>query len=161
MEIKEAFYDLFTDNPVNWVKWGVVFLILILGYVVAIPLYKKVYYRVSWERKRDIARSRNHVIEATLLKKHPKGEVASYNWYATYQYFINGEKKQYKAYFKHPMTPPLKLSLYYLNSPNRLFSYDEYHWESHKGLLLFPIIFLPWILAVAALFLLKVEIPGL
>lgn len=41
MEIKEAFYDLFTDNPVNWVKWGVVFLILILGYVVAIPLYKK------------------------------------------------------------------------------------------------------------------------
>ena len=116
MEIKEAFYDLFTDNPVNWVKWGVVFLILILGYVVAIPLYKKIQYRMSWERKRDIARSRNHVIEATLLKKHPTGEVARYNWYATYQYSINGEEKQYKAYFKHPMTPPLKLSLYYLNS---------------------------------------------
>ena len=115
MEIKEAFYDLFTDNPVNWVKWGVVFLILILGYVVAIPLYKKIQYRISWERKRDIARSRNHVIEATLLKKHPTGEVARYNWYATYQYSINGEEKQYKAYFKHPMTPPLKLSLYYLN----------------------------------------------
>ncbi len=74
MEIKEAFYDLFTDNPVNWVKWGVVFLILILGYVVAIPLYKKIQYRISWERKRDIARSRNHVIEATLLKKHPTGD---------------------------------------------------------------------------------------
>lgn len=160
MEMKDALYGLFTDDPLNWVKWGVVFLIFILGYVVAIPLYKKIYYWLSWERKRDIAASRNQVIEAILLKKRPRGETARYNWYATYQYSINGEKKQYKAYFKHPMTPPLKLNLYYLNSPNRLFSYEEYHWESHKGFILFPILFLPWIMAVAMLFLLRIEIPG-
>ena len=146
MEIKEALYAMFTDDPLNWFKWGVVFFVLIAGYVVAIPLYKKISYRLSWDRKRDIAISRNHVVEATLLKKH--------------QYFINGKKKEYNAYFKHPMTPPLKLSLYYLNSPNRLFSYDEYHWESHKGLILFPFIFLPWILAAAMIFLLQIEIPG-
>lgn len=160
MEIKEALYAMFTDDPLNWFKWGVVFFVLIAGYVVAIPLYKKISYRLSWDRKRDIAISRNHVVEATLLKKHPQGEVANYNWRATYQYFINGKKKEYNAYFKHPMTPPLKLSLYYLNSPNRLFSYDEYHWESHKGLILFPFIFLPWILAAAMIFLLQIEIPG-
>ncbi len=44
MGTKEAFYDLFTDDPVNWIKWGVVFVILILGYVAAVPLYKKIHY---------------------------------------------------------------------------------------------------------------------
>ena len=44
MGTKEAFYDLFTDDPVNWIKWGAVFVILILGYVAAVPLYKKIYY---------------------------------------------------------------------------------------------------------------------
>lgn len=161
MGIGEALTQLFTDDPVNWVKWGVVFLVLILGYVVAVPLYKKVHYAMSFERKRDVARSRNHVIEATLLKKRPRGEVANYNWVATYRYTIDGAEKQYTAYFKHPQTPPLRLYLYYLKNPNRLFSYDEYHWESHKGLLLLPLIFLPWILALLAMWILKIEHPGL
>ena len=65
--MKEEFYRVFTDDPVNWVKWAVVFAVLILGYVVAIPLYRKVSYRLSWERKRDIARSRNHVLKAKLV----------------------------------------------------------------------------------------------
>ena len=85
MDLKEAFYRFFTDDPVNWIKWGIVFAVLILGYVVAVPLYKKIYYRLSWERKRDIARSRDHVIRAKLVKKYPTGEVANYNWHATYQ----------------------------------------------------------------------------
>ena len=47
---------------------GWVFAVLILGYVVAVPAYKRITYLLSWERKRDIARSRNHIIEAALLK---------------------------------------------------------------------------------------------
>ena len=160
MGTKEAFYDLFTDDPVNWIKWGAVFVILILGYVAAVPLYKKIYYRLSWERKRDIARNQGHVIQATLVKKHPTGEVSNYNWRATYQYTLDGQKRQYKAYFKQPSSPPLRLELYYLKSPDSLFSYDEYHWENHKGLILFPVILLPWILAVIAIFLLGIELPG-
>ena len=40
--LKEAFYRTFTDDPVNWIKWGVVLVILVVGYVIAIPLYGKV-----------------------------------------------------------------------------------------------------------------------
>ena len=161
MNVKEAFYELFTDNPVNWIKWGIVFLLLIFGYVAAVHLYKKVYYRLSWDRKRDIARRRNHTVEAVLLEKRPTGEVANYNWHAVYQYSINGTQKLYKAYFKAPQTPPLKLHLYYIKNPNKMFSYDEYHYENHKALLLFPVIIFPWILAVLAIFVLKIEIPGI
>ena len=102
MGIGEGLTQLFTDDPVNWVKWGPCFSVLILGYVVAVPLYKKVHYAMSFDRKRDVARSRNHVIEATLMKKRPRGEVANYNWVATYRYTIDGVEKQYTAYFKHP-----------------------------------------------------------
>ena len=63
---------------------------MILGYVVAIPLYKKITARLGWERKRDIAKSRDHVIKAALINKHPVGEVARYNWHATYRYTIQG-----------------------------------------------------------------------
>ena len=50
--------------------------------------------------------------------------------------------------------------LYYIDDPDKLFSYEEYHYENHKGLLLFPVIFLPWILAGTALVLLSVDLSG-
>ena len=53
------------------------------------------------------------------------------------------------------------LYLYYLNNPNKLFSYDEYHWENHKAVVLLPVMLLPWIMAIAAVFLLKIEIPDI
>ena len=62
-------------------------------------------------------------------------------------------------YFKHPSTPPLYLYLYYINDPCKLFSCDEYHYQNHKGLLLLPVIFLPWILALVVFALLGVEPP--
>lgn len=158
MELKNAFYATFTDDPVNWIKWGVVFAILIVGYIIAIPLYKKVSYRLSWERKRDIARTRNHIIQADIVKQRPSGHVGGYDWHATYRYFIEGEEHKYRAFFKHPGTPPRILYLYYIDNPKRVFSYDEYHWESHKGIILLPIILLPWILAIAAIFLLRIPI---
>ncbi len=41
MSIQEALITMFTDDPINWLKWAVVFAILIGGYAVAVPLYKK------------------------------------------------------------------------------------------------------------------------
>ena len=76
MELREAFYRTFTDDPVNWIKWIAVLAILVLGYVIAIPIYGKVSYRLSWERKRDIAKSRNHIIQARLIDKHSTGSPA-------------------------------------------------------------------------------------
>ena len=108
MSIKEALIGVFSDDPINWLKWGIVFAILIGGYIIAIPLYGKVSSRLSWERKRDIARSRDHVIKAALVKKHPKGEVGKYDWSATYHYELQGEEREYHAYFKEPTRPPAK-----------------------------------------------------
>ena len=129
MSIKEALIGVFSDDPINWLKWGIVFAILIGGYIIAIPLYGKVSSRLSWARKRDIARSRDHVIKAA------------------------------HAYFKEPTRPPVYLYLYYLDNPRKLFSVEEYHYENHKAILLLPIIFLPWILALAAMFLLNIPLP--
>lgn len=88
------------------------------------------------------------------------GQPPHYNWHATYRYSIDGRQRQYHAYFKEPATPPLKLYLYYLNNPNKLFSYEEYHYENHKGIVMLALTALPWALAVAAMFLLKIERPG-
>ena len=151
LSIQEALITMFTDDPINWLKWAVVFAVLIGGYAIAVPLYKKASHGMSWERKRDTAKSRDHVIKASLVDKHPSGEVSRYNWRAVYRYTIDGEEWQYVAHFKHPATPPLYLYLYYIDNPGKLFSCEEYHYENHKGLLLFPVIFLPWILAGLAL----------
>lgn len=160
MDTREAFYDLFGDDPVNWMKWVVVFAVLILGYVIALPLYKKVEYRLSWDRKRDLARERDHVIEAVLEKKYPSGEPGNYDWHAAYRYTVGGKQKKYNAFFKHPQTPPLRIFLYYLNNPGRVFSYEEYHYENHKAVLLLPVMLLPWILAILTFVVLGIEIPG-
>ena len=125
------------------VKWAVVFAILIVGYAVAVPLYKKVSRGMSWKRKRAIAKSRDYVIRAVLADKHPTGEVSRYNWRAAYHYTIDGEKRQYTAYFKHPSTPPLYLYLYYVNDPDKLFSCEEYHYKNHKGIFLLQSSFCP------------------
>ena len=159
MSIREALIHMFTDDPVNWLKWALVFAVLIGGYFVAIPLYGRLAHGMSWERKRDIARSRNHIIKASIAKKWPSGDVGHYNWHATYRYTLQGEERRYTAYFKHPSTPPLYLYLYYINDPCKLFSCDEYHYQNHKGLLLLPVIFLPWILALVVFALLGVEPP--
>ena len=68
MSIKEALIGVFSDDPINWLKWGIVFAILIGGYIIAIPLYGKVSSRLSWERKRDIARSRDRTNIEDYLK---------------------------------------------------------------------------------------------
>ena len=48
MRIQEALVTMFTSDPVNWLKWAVVFAVLIGGYAVAVPLYRKVSRGVSW-----------------------------------------------------------------------------------------------------------------
>ena len=147
LSIQEALITMFTDDPINWLKWAVVFAVLIGGYAIAVPLYKKASHGMSWERKRDIAKSRDHVIKASLVDKHPSGEVSRHNWRAVYRYTIDGEERQYVAHFKHPATPPLYLYLYYIDNPGKLFSCEEYHYENHKGLLLDPHQDRPWNLA--------------
>ena len=116
--------------------------------------------RAGTTSSKRLWRTRGHILEAILVRRHPVGEVARYNWRATYRCTVQGEERKYSAYFKHPATPPLRLYLYYIDNPKKLFSYEEYHYENHKALLLFPLIFLPWILAGIALALLGVDFSG-
>lgn len=158
MDYQEAFVKLFTDNPVNWAKWVAVFAVLVLGYRISIPLFDKVSYRLGREYKRDLARKRGHIIKAFILDQHPSGDVGKYDWHAKYEYLLDGNKKEYRAYFNHPNCPPRVIYLYYVNSPKRLFSMDEYHWDVPLGLIKLPIIFLPWILAVLTMVALRIPI---
>ena len=57
MDVKQALVALFGESPLNWAKWAVVFAVLVLGYAAAVPLSKKVAWRLGWARKRDIAKS--------------------------------------------------------------------------------------------------------
>ena len=55
---------------------------------------------------------------------------------------------------------PCTCIIYYIDDPDKLFSCEEYHYENHKAILLFPVIFLPWILAGIALVVLGVDVSG-
>lgn len=159
MDYQAAFYELFTDDPVNWVKWGIVFVVLILGYRFSIPLLKKVSYRLGLEYKRDLARERGHVIKAFIQHQYSTGDPGSYNWHARYRYSIDGKERTYRAFFKHPSQPPRVLYLYYVNNPRRLFSMEEYHGGVLYGIVMLFVIFLPWILACIAIGLLGIPLP--
>ena len=159
-ELRALLTQAFTDDPVNWLKWIAVFSTLVLGYVIFIPIYGKVSYRISWERKRDIARERGHVVESRLVKQFPSGDPGDYTWHGHYRYTVNGKEKLYRALFLNGQRPPRVLYLYYLTNPKRLFSVSEYHWENHKAVILLPIVFGPWLLAALAMVLLKAEYYG-
>lgn len=148
--------ELFTDNPINWVKWGIVFVVLILGYVFIVKIGIKVIYLVSWERKGNIARAKGHVIKAELIKKY-RDEPLSDKWYAKYKYTVNGKTKKYHASFMGE--PPEVMDLYYKNSPRRVFGVEDEHYDLFEGLVSVFITILPWILAVLAAILLKIDMP--
>lgn len=159
MDYQAAFYELFTDNPVNWVKWVIVFVVLILGYRISIPLFKKISYRLSLEYKCDLARARGHVIKAYIQDQYCTGDVGNYDWHAKYKYSIDGQTKIYRAFFTHPNQPPRVLYLYYVNHPRRLFARDEYHWNIFYGFVSLFMVFLPWILACITMVLLQIPLP--
>ena len=164
--MREAFYALFTDDPIVWIKWIIVFAILVGGYVIAIKLYGPVSCRISRERKADIAKSLGHVIEAKLVsewfdfsEEENNKHTRTYYCHAKYEYTLDGMTRIYKALFRDTRTAPRKLTLYYIKNPRRVFGVSDWHYENHKGFVLIPIIALPWILAAAAMILLRIPMP--
>lgn len=163
--LKEAMVRGQMDNPINWLKWAACIAVLIITYIVAFKIYCKVEYFIGREKKRDKARALNHVMQGKLVKSwvsrkdDSNNRYTAYTCHATYEYEINGKIKKYHAMFDNTKTAPRILHLYYINNPNRVFAVDDYHWDAPKGLILAPIIFLPWI--CAALTAILVKIPGI
>ena len=147
--------NIFGNNPIDWMKWGFVFSALVGGYMLSIWLSKKVLYYISWERKAEIAKERNHVIEAKLIKDTSSYHVEDdYDCSGIYQYTWDGEVKKHRVRFKTLSRPPYTLHLYYLDSPIKLFHPKEEHWDFLKGALDIFFIILPWIIAVSMFWLL-------
>lgn len=160
---RNQFTETFTDNPVNWLKWVIVLIVFIAGFFIAFKV-EKLFAPIleSRERKKQIALERGNVIEAKLLTR----SLRSYRkpgvdeWWGKYEYTVGGKTKIYHATFYH-IPPPHILRLYYVNNPKKLFSMEEYHYDLGKGLLLFPIRFLPFILGGLTVFLLGAEMVGM
>lgn len=159
-EIQEVLLQAYSTDPVNWAKWIAVYAVLIIGYIAIFPIYKKVSYFMSYQRKRDIALSRDHVIQAKRIKSYVSGEASNYSCYGTYTYTLDGKEKKYRALFKNTRHAPTILYLYYVDTPKKIFAYDEYHWQNHKGIVLLFLIAIPWILAAFTIIVLKVDYSG-
>lgn len=163
-DVKGPLLEMFTDDPVNWVKWAVVFTVLVVGYILAFKIYSKIEYHLSIQKKADLARAKGHVIEnAKRIKVRKKGtyqerkEKNKTTYSATYRYTLDGKEKEYHTYFANNY-PPETIDLYYKNSPRKLFSVEEYYWQPHIGILYLAIFFMPFVLA--ALTAVALDIPS-
>lgn len=161
MEIKEVLLEVFTDDPVNWIKWILVYMVLIFGYIAILPLYRKIGYWLSYHRKRELAESKGHVFDAKMIEHYSVDNLKKRTRQATYGYMIQGQELRYRAKFKRPNKPPNALKLYYIDDPKKMFCCEEYHWQESKALSLLLVIFIPWILATLAMTLLAIETTGL
>lgn len=161
MEIfKEGFIQLFSNDPVVWFKWILVFLTIIISIIIRIkfkiddkisPIYKL-------NKKVEKAREMNHVIEAKLIKKYVDFDDNNRRTYSgKYEYVIDGRTYNYTAIFYEEHYPPRILYLYYDKSPNKLFTNEEYHYYVLKGIPLVILNFSPlfigafmvWLLGLA------------
>ncbi len=158
-EFKTDLTEFYTDDPINWIKWIAVYAVLILAYIWWIPRYNKISYRFSWERKRDIAISRNHVIQSTLVDSFRSGKDSNKMWHAKYLYVIDGEERIHRCMFNFPSVPSRTATLYYVDNPKKIFCYGEYHWEIPKGFVLVFLMFVPWYLAMVTILVLGIPLP--
>ena len=154
--IKEGLTQTFSDNPIIWGKWLLVFIAFILTIVVRIKF--KIDDKFNPSKKLDEkvkkAIDNKHIINATLISSRVDRENNTCR--GKYEYEINGEKHKYSATFTG-IYPRRILHLYYEEDPRKVFTNEEYHYYVLRGLPLVilnfsPLIvgaFMVWILGLA------------
>lgn len=164
-ELKEPLLEMFTDDPVNWVKWAIVFTVLIGFFILSFKIYSKIEYHLSIQKKVDLAREKGHVIEgAKRIKVRKKGTYEERKksnrtmYRATYRYMLDGTEKEYRSTFDN--YPPEEIDLYYKDSPRKLFSVEEYYWGGFQGILYLTLVFMPFVLAAFTAMALDIPFPG-
>ena len=107
-ELRDPLIEMFTDDPVNWAKWAVVFTVLVGFFILSFKIYSKIEYHLSIQKKADQARAKGHVIKnakrIAIRKKGTYQERKKDNkrtYGATYKYTLDGKEKTYRAYFSN------------------------------------------------------------
>ena len=157
MDYKERLIEMFTDDPINWLKWAVVLAAFAAGFFIDFKLEKLLATILKdKEYKKKIALERGNVIRAAIISE-TRTERVSGDIIATYKYTLDGMEKKYTVRFKYPNGAPRILHLYYLNDPRKFFCVDTGYSGQWKALILFPLRFLPFILAALIGILIKVK----
>lgn len=145
--------EVFTNDPINWIKWALVFAVLIVSFIVSGKIIKKIGYVLQGEKKLDDAKKKGNVIpNAKRVESRKKYEgikernKPDRHYHGTYEYEIDGEIHRYHAYFGH-RKPPKTVTLYYKKDPRKPFCREEYVWNPFGGVLYLFFILVPFVLA--------------
>ena len=123
--LTEAFSALAGYGPALWCGVATA----IATFIVEIILCKKGILFAGTDKKLALAKQRGHMLTAsrTSLRfrdREPEGTSTNRIYIANYEYTVNG-KRHTKQVTSTSMKPPLTITLYYLNSPTKVFSeYD-------------------------------------
>ncbi len=147
--------ELFGNNPISWLKWVIVFGVLVLSfYLLVFQLWTKINYFFSLERKIKRARERNHITRGQLLHytKNRRRDEETRQYKTTYQAWYAYEAGGVRYEKRIPMysLPPQTLQLFWLNSPRHVFHAGTRLWRQPLGCLYLFLILAAFAIAGAA-----------
>ncbi len=142
--ITESLTQQFGSDPIIWGKWLLVFVAFVLTFVIRVKF--KIDDKLNPSKKLDgkvkKAIENKHIINATLIKDYVDRDNDTCS--GTYEYEIDGKKYKYRAMFTGTY-PRRILHLYYEDTPKKVFTNEEYHYNAIKGLPLVILNFSPFI----------------
>lgn len=155
--IKDGLTQLFSNDPIIWVKWLIVFSSFILTIIIRIKF--KIDERLDpskrLEDKVKKAIENKHIINATLVKTYIHYDEDNKRTFSgKYEYEVNGKKHNYTAVFWGEQQPRRILHLYYEKTPKKVFTNEEYHYYAITGLPLVILNFSPFIVGALMVWLL-------
>ena len=146
IEIKEELTHIFSNDPIKWGKWILVFVVFIITFVIRIKfkIDAKFDPRDKFDKKVKKAIENKHIINALLVSQYVNSEKNRCG--GKYEYEINGKKYEYRARFLGDY-PKRVLHLYYDENPQKVYTNEEYHAYTLKSIPLIILNVSPFIIA--------------
>ena len=125
MTLAEAFSALAGYGPALWCGVAAA----IATFVIEVILCKKGILFGGADKKIALAKQKGHMLTATRISlrfrdRKPENTRTNRVYIANYEYTVSG-KRRTKQVVSTSLKPPLTITLYYVNSPNKVFSeYD-------------------------------------